>query len=102
MVFAVDGKAMHGTTQSNGRSPDIVDLIRGNGHDYFIALKANQKEVRWSVEDELPKMVPDEEFRSDVECGHGRIHERICRVYHDLSRINGIGKLFSFSSFLQR
>ena len=56
MVFAVDGKAMHGTTQSNGRSPDIVDLIRGNGHDYFIALKANQKEVRWSVEDEQPKM----------------------------------------------
>ena len=145
MVFAVDGKAMRGTTQSNGRSPDIVslydtgsgivldmemcqeksneikatpktirrtalpegavvtgdamncqkdivDLIRGNGHDYFIALKANQKEVRWSVEDELPKMTPDEEYHSDVELGHGRIHERHCRVFRDLSRISGIGK----------
>ena len=111
MVFAIDGKAMRGTTQSNGRTPDIVslyetdsgialdmepcqeksneikatpktlkrtalpdgavvtgdamncqkdiiDLIRQNGYDYFIALKANQKEVRWSVEDELPKMIP--------------------------------------------
>jgi len=145
MVFAVDGKAMRGTTQSNGRSPDIVslydtnsgialdmepcqeksneikatpetlrrtqlpasavvtgdamncqkdiiDLIRDSGYDYFIALKANQKEVRWSVEDELPGMTPDEEYHGDVECSHGRIHERHCRVFRDLSRISGIEK----------
>lgn len=145
MVFSVDGKAMRGTTQSNGRNPDIVsvfdtdsgialdmepcqeksneikatpealrrtplpkgavvtgdamncqrdivDLIRSNGYDYFIALKANQKEVRWSVEDELPKMTPDEEYNADAECCHGRIHERHCRVFRDLGRISGIGK----------
>ena len=145
MVFAVDGKFMRGTTQSNGRFPDIVslydtdtgipldmepcqeksneikatpealrrlplpdgavvtsdamncqkdivDLIRDNGCDYFIALKANQKEVRWSVEDELPGMKPDEEYDGEVECSHGRIQERHCRVFRDLSRISGIGK----------
>ena len=145
MVFAVDGKAMRGTTQSNGRSPDIVslydtnsgitldmepcqeksneikatpetlrrtplpdgavvtgdamncqkdivDLIRANGYDYFIALKANQKEVRWSVEDELPGITPADEYHGDVECSHGRIHERHCRVFRDLSRISGIEK----------
>ena len=145
MVFAVDGKALHGTSQSNGRSPDIVslydtdsgiaidmepcqeksneikatpetlkrtplpdgavvtgdamncqkdivDLIRGSGYDYFIALKANQKEVCWSVEDELPEMTPDDEYHGDLECSHGRIHERHCRVFRDLSRISGIGK----------
>lgn len=144
-VFAIDGKAMRGTTQSNGRSPDIVtlydtdsgialdmepcqeksneikatpetlrrtklpdgavvtgdamncqkdiiELIRTNGYDYFIALKANQKEVCWSVEDELPKMTPYDEYHGDVECCHGRIHERHCRVFRDLDRISGIGK----------
>ena len=145
IVFAIDGKAMRGTTQSNGRNPDIVslfdtdsgialdmepcqeksneikatpealrrtqlpegavvtgdamncqkdiaDLIRTSGYDYFIALKANQKEVRWSVEDKLPGMTPDEEYHGDVECSHGRIHERHCRVFRDLSRISGIKK----------
>ena len=37
-------------------------------------------------------MIPDEEYHSDVECDHGRIHVRQCRVYRDLGRISGIGK----------
>lgn len=70
----------------------IVELIRQGGSDYFIALKANQKAARWSVEDELPGMTADDEYHSEPESDHGRIHERVCRVFKNLGRIKGLGK----------
>ena len=71
----------------------IVELIRQGGSDYFIALKPNQKAARWSVEDELPGMTADDEYHSEPESDHGRIHERVCRVIKNLGRIKGLGKL---------
>ena len=37
-------------------------------------------------------MTPDDEYHSEVEIGHGRIHERHCRVFYGVDRISGIGK----------
>lgn len=70
---------------------EIIDLILRKKAHYFIALKANQRALRYSVEDTLPGMTPDDECHS-VEFGHGRIHERRCRVFYGVDLISGIDK----------
>lgn len=70
---------------------EIIDLILRKKAHYFIALKANQRTLRYSVEDTLPGMTADDENHS-VEIGHGRIHERRCRVFYGVGRISGIDK----------
>lgn len=70
---------------------EIIDLILRKKAHYFIALKANQRALRYSVEDTLPSMTPDDECHS-VEFGHGRIHERRCRVFYGVDLISGIDK----------
>lgn len=67
----------------------IIDTIVSGGGDYLIALKANQKALRWSVEDELSTMPPDDSYVSGVETGHGRIYQRKCYLYRNLSNIKG-------------
>ena len=71
---------------------EIISLIRRKGAHYFIALKANQRSLRYSVEDALPGMTPDDEYHPGVEVGHGRIQERHCRVFYDVARISGMDK----------
>lgn len=72
----------------------IIDAILEKGGDYFIALKANQKAARWSVEDMLPSMTASSQWQSDCELGHGRLHRRSCSVYTDIS---GMAALEKFS-----
>ena len=71
---------------------EIISRIRQKRAHYFIALKANQRGLCYSVEDALPGMTPDDEYHSVVEIGHGRIHERHCRVFYDVHGISGIGR----------
>ena len=71
---------------------EITGKIRERGADYFIALKANQRSLRYSVEDTLPGMTPDDEYHPGVELGHGRIHERHCRVFYAVDGISGIDR----------
>ena len=71
---------------------EIISLIRQKGAHYFIALKANQRTLRYSVEDALPGMTPNDEYHPGAEAGHGRIHERHCRVFYDVGRIGGMDK----------
>lgn len=71
---------------------EIINLIRKKGAHYFIALKANQRALRYSVEDTLPGMTPDDEYHPEVEIGHGRIHERHCRVFYGVDGISGIDR----------
>ena len=73
---------------------EIISLIRQKRAHYFIALKANQRALRYSVEDTLPGMAPDDEYRPEVEIGHGRIHERHCRVFYGVDRISGMTAKF--------
>jgi len=79
---------------------EIIDLILKKKAHYFIALKANQRTIRYSVEDTLPGMTPDDECHS-VETGHGRIHERRCRVFYGVDRISGIDKFSSVCAIVE-
>lgn len=138
-VVCIDGKAMRGTVQQNGRSPDVVsayspasgitlateacqeksneitavpklldkldiegriitadamsmqkaiiDKIREKKADFVIELKANQRSLRYGIEDRLKGAIPVSVHAEGPALGHGRIETRTYRVYDGLGLI---------------
>jgi len=138
-IISIDGKAMRGTVQGNGRNPDIVsayspstgltlateacqeksneikavsqlidkidvegklvtadamsmqkgiiDKIREKGGHFLIELKANQRSLRYGVEDKIKVCVPIFTYSDGPELGHGRIETRTYNVYDGLELI---------------
>lgn len=138
-IICVDGKAMCGTVQKNGRTPDIVsaysfhtgiilateacseksneikavpllldkidisgklvtadamsmqkdivDKIIGKGGYFLIELKANQRSLRYGVEDKIKLCKPRFIYTEGPELGHGRIETRTYKVYDGLELV---------------
>ena len=138
-IISIDGKAMRGTVQENGRNPDIVsayspatgitlateacneksneikavpllidkidiagklvtadamsmqkdiiDKIREKDGYFLIELKANQRALRYGVEDRIKQVAPEFTYIEGPELGHGRIENRIYNVYDGLELI---------------
>lgn len=138
-IICIDGKAMRGTVQENGRNPDIVsayssssgitlvteacneksneikavpllldkidvrgklvtadamsmqkdiiDKIREKNGSFLIELKANQRSLRYGVEDGIKRCVPRFSYTEGPELGHGRIETRTYNVYDGLELI---------------
>ena len=135
-IICIDGKAMRGTVQENGRNPDIVsayspstgmtlateaceeksneikavpllidkidvagklvtadamsmqkdiiDKIRKKDGYFLIELKANQRALRYGVEDRIRQAAPRFSYTEGPELGHGRIEKRTYNVYDGL------------------
>ena len=138
-IICIDGKAMRGTIQENGRNPDIVsaysfstgitlateacqeksneikavpllidkidvagklvtadamsmqkeiiDKIRKKDGYFLIELKANQRALRYGVEDKIKQATPRFTYTEGPELGHGRIENRTYKVYDGLDLI---------------
>jgi predicted transposase YbfD/YdcC len=138
-IISIDGKAMRGTIQENGRNPDIVsaytstpgitlateackeksneikavpllldkidiagklvtadamsmqkeiiDKIREKGGYFLIELKANQRALRYGVEDRIKQCSPKFSYQESTELEHGRIEARTYNVYDGLELI---------------
>lgn len=138
-MICIDGKAMRGTVQSNGRNPDIVsaysyasgitlateacqeksneiravpllidkidvagrlitadamsmqkdiiEKIRKKDGYFLIELKANQRALRYGVEDNIKVANPEFTYTEGPELGHGRIEMRTYNVYDGLDLI---------------
>lgn len=138
-IICIDGKAMRGTVQDDGRNPDIVsvyspnsgitlateacqeksneikavpllidkinvagklvtadamsmqkeiiDKIREKNGYFLIELKANQRSLRYGVEDKIKHATPLFIYNEGPELGHGRIEERTYKVYDGLELI---------------
>ena len=50
---------------------DIIDKIRNKGGDFLIELKANQRPLRYGVEDRLKELRPLYSYTGRPELGHG-------------------------------
>lgn len=77
----ISGKIV--TADAMSMQKDIIDRIRKKGGDFLIELKANQRSLRYGVEDRLKELTP-------VYCpelGHGRIETRTYRVFDGLEII---------------
>lgn len=138
-IICIEGKAMRGTVQTNGRNPDIVsayspatgmtlateaceeksneikavpllldkidiagrlvtadamlmqkeiiDKIREKDGYFLIELKANQRALRYGVEDKIRQAMPRFTYTYGPEPGHGRIETRTYNVYDGLELI---------------
>ena len=59
----------------------IIDKIRDKGADFVIDLKANQRSLRYGLEDSIKTATPTDVYKEGPYLEHGRIESRICRIY---------------------
>ena len=81
----ISGKVV--TADAMSMQKDIIDRIRSKGGDFLIELKANQRSLRYGVEDRIKAVTPVYSYTVGPELGHGRIETRIYRVYDGLEII---------------
>lgn len=81
----ISGKIV--TADAMSMQKDIIDRIRAQGGDFLIELKANQRSLRYGVEDRLEGLSPVYTYTGGPELGHGRIETRTYRVYDGLELI---------------
>lgn len=59
----------------------IIDKIRDKGADFVIELKANQRSLRYGLEDSVKTATPTGVYKEGPYLEHGWIESRICRIY---------------------
>lgn len=71
-------------------NPDIAAAITGHGADYLLAVKANQPSLHAEIERFFAD-APDAglDVHRDIDKGHGRIEERLCRVSRQVDWLDG-------------
>lgn len=75
------------TADAMSMQKDLIDMIRRKHGDFLIELKANQRSLRYGVEDRLKTAVPVYSYSDGPELGHGRIETRTYRIYDGLDII---------------
>ena len=74
------------TIDAMGCQRDIAAKIIEKEADYILAVKGNQGVLEENVKDAVRFTTPTSQW-TESDFGHGRIEERTCSVYHDLSFI---------------
>lgn len=59
----------------------IIDKIREKGGDFLIELKANQRTLRYGIEDNVELAAPVDVYPEGPFLEHGRIETRLCRIF---------------------
>lgn len=75
------------TADAMSMQKDIIDKIRKKGGDFLIELKANQRSLRYGVEDKLKGHTPLYSYTEGPELSHGRIETRTYSIYDGLDII---------------
>ncbi len=81
----ISGKIV--TADAMSMQKDIIDRIRRKGGDFLIELKANQRSLRYGIEDRIKVHAPLYSYSEGPELGHGRIETRTYRIYDGLEII---------------
>ncbi len=75
------------TADAMSMQKDIIDKIREKGADFVIELKANQRSLRYGIEDRIRQHTPLQQYTEGPGLSHGRIETRTYRVYDGLELI---------------
>lgn len=59
----------------------IIDKIQENGGDFLIELKANQRMLRYGIEDKVELTDPADVYSEGSFLEHGRIETRVWRIF---------------------
>ena len=81
----ISGKIV--TADAMSMQKDIIEKIRKKGADFLIELKANQRSLRYGVEDKIKGHAPLYSYTEGPELGHGRIETRTYNIYDGLEII---------------
>ena len=81
----MEGKVL--TADAMCMQKDIIDKIRKKGGDFLVELKANQRSLRYGIEDRLKTHTPLHSYTEGPELGHGRIETRTYRIHDGLDMI---------------
>lgn len=87
LLDKIDIKGKIVTADAMSMQKDIIDKIREKEGSFLIELKANQRALRYGVEDRLEICKPAYVYIQGPELAHGRIETRTCRVYDGLELI---------------
>ena len=75
------------TADAMSMQKEIVDKTRERDGYFLIELKANQRALRYGVEDRIKQVAPEFTYSEGPELGHGRIETRTYNVYDGLELI---------------
>lgn len=75
------------TADAMSMQKEIIDTVRRNRGDFLVELKANQRTLRYGVEDSIRTLTPVYSYTVGPELGHGRIETRTYRIYDGLEII---------------
>lgn len=75
------------TADAMSMQKDIIDKIRKKGGYFLIELKANQRALRYGIEDRIKHTAPQVTYIESPELGHGRMEKRTYNVYDALELI---------------
>lgn len=75
------------TADAMSMQKEIVDKIRAKGADFVIELKANQRSLRYGIEDRIRNATPVHTYTDGPVLEHGRIEERTYNIYDGLTLI---------------
>ena len=82
---SVIGKSVHEgdivTLDAMGCQENIIKVIKARKAHFLIEVKANQKKLRWGVEDRIKSATPIESYTSEPSLSSGRISVRRCKTY---------------------
>lgn len=75
------------TADAMSMQKDIIGIIKEKGADFLIELKANQRSLRYGIEDKLKVRSPVYSYTEGPELAHGRIETRTYHIYDGLDMI---------------
>ena len=81
----ITGKTV--TADAMSMQKEIIDTIRRNGGDFLIELKANQRSLRYGIEDKIMNATPACIITEGPTLEHGRIETRTYRIFDGLDMI---------------
>lgn len=87
LIDKIDIKGKIVTADAMSMQKDIIDRIRDRGGDFVIELKANQRALRYGVEDRLKMSRPAYVHTEGPVLAHGRIETRMYNIYDGLELI---------------
>lgn len=76
------------TCDAMGRQKNIAEEACKQGGDYILAVKGNQKSLLEGIQESSQMLQPTAAY-TETDAGHGRVEERTCLVYRDLSMVRG-------------
>jgi len=79
---------------------DIIEKIRDKGGDFLVELKANQRALRYGVEDRIKGHPPRFTYTEGPELGHGRIETRTYSFNHSIMILSDMPQTKKGSWFL--